>query len=107
MLTAPGAEIAAAAKLSAALSGLHVAVTDVSGNRVILALRGPAARAVLEKGCSLDLDPRVFGIGQSAQTLVARAQVVLLAQPDGFDILPRRSFARYLREWLEDAMLWL
>lgn len=106
VLGLPGSETALAAALDAAVAGLHAAVTDVSGNRVLLRLTGPGAADVLAKGCSLDLDPRVFAPGQSAQTLVARAQVLLLARGDGFDILPRRSFGRYLRDWLEDAMQW-
>lgn len=102
----PGTETAIVAALAAAVDGQVAAVTDVSGNRVRLHLAGAGARDVLAKGCSLDLDPRVFGPGRSAQTLIARAQVVLLADDDGFDILPRRSFGRYLRDWLEDAMMW-
>jgi sarcosine oxidase subunit gamma len=64
---------------------------------------GPRARDLLAHGCALDLHPRVFGPGRCAQTMLARAQVVLLPRPDDFLVLVRSSFAAYLSEWLLDA----
>jgi sarcosine oxidase, subunit gamma len=80
-------------------------VVDVSANRTTVEVAGPNARAVLAKGCSLDLHPRVFGPGQCAQTLLARAQVIVRqvdAEPT-YHVLVRGSFAPYLAEWLADA----
>lgn len=80
-------------------------VVDVSANRTTLSVAGPHARAVLAKGCSLDLHPRVFGPGRCAQTLLARAQVILRqvdAEPT-YHVLVRGSFAPYLADWLADA----
>ncbi|MGW0201911.1 sarcosine oxidase subunit gamma family protein, partial [Nonomuraea sp. NPDC003201] len=54
-------------------------------------------------GCALDLHPRAFGPGRCAQTMLARAQVVLVPREDGFLVLVRSSFAAYLAEWLLDA----
>src|SRR5207302_506874 len=68
--------------------------------------RGALARETLMKGCSLDLHPRSFTPGQCAQTMLARAQIIL-HQIDGapsYDLYPRRSFAEYLWLWLCDAM---
>ena len=79
------------------------AVTDVSANRVTLLLTGPRARDLLAHGCALDLHPRAFPPGRCAQTMLARAQVVLAAQDEGFRILVRSSFAGYLTDWLRDA----
>lgn len=80
-------------------------VVDVSGQRTVLELRGPAAREVLSGGCSLDLHPRAFGPGRCAQTLLARADVILW-QTDGetYRIFVGASFAPYLAAWLTDAM---
>ena len=80
----------------------EAAATDVTGNRVALRLSGPAARDLLAAGCSLDLHSRAFAAGQCAQTLLARTGVILLQRDDAptFDLLVRRSFARYLRDWL-------
>ena len=81
----------------------HAAV-DVSANRVCLELSGPGAADVLARGCALDLHPSVFPPGRCAQTLVARAQVILLRTGDDtFRLLVRPSFAPYLRAWLRDA----
>ncbi|MFC0865935.1 sarcosine oxidase subunit gamma [Sphaerimonospora cavernae] len=82
----------------------HVSVVDVSAQRTTLVLAGARARDVLAHGCALDLHPRVFGPGRCAQTLLARAQVVLVArETDEFWVLCRSSFAGYVAEWLLDA----
>jgi sarcosine oxidase subunit gamma len=81
----------------------HVSLVDVSAQRTTLLVAGPRARDLLAHGCGLDLHPSVFGPGRCAQTMLARAQVVLVAQPDGFHVLVRASFAAYLAEWLLDA----
>jgi len=81
------------------------AAVDVSAARVCLELAGPGAADVLAGGCSLDLDASAFAPGGCAQTLLARAQVVLLRpQLERWWILVRPSFAPYLRAWLEDAL---
>jgi sarcosine oxidase, subunit gamma len=80
-------------------------VVDVSANRTTIELSGPHARDVLEKGMSIDLHPRSFGPGHCAQTLLARAQVIV-AQVDAkptYHVLVRGSFAPYLADWLVDA----
>jgi sarcosine oxidase subunit alpha len=79
---------------------------DVSAQRTTLELRGPRARDVLLTGCPLDLYPAAFPVGACAQTLLGQAQVVLHRNgPDTYRILVRSSFARYLADWLLDAML--
>ncbi|MGY1683867.1 sarcosine oxidase subunit gamma [Geodermatophilus sp. SYSU D01176] len=81
---------------------------DVSSQRIGLRLTGARARDVLAKGCSIDLHPRVFVPGSSAQTMLGQAGVVLLAlsdTADDFVVLVRSSFAGYLADWLLDAAL--
>ncbi|HEY7595158.1 MAG TPA: sarcosine oxidase subunit gamma family protein [Actinophytocola sp.] len=90
----------------AELTGESVeSVVDVSANRTTIELSGPHARDVLEKGMSIDLHPRAFGPGQCAQTLLARAQVILRQVDDRptYHVLVRGSFAPYLADWLVDA----
>jgi sarcosine oxidase, subunit gamma len=82
--------------------------TDVSAQRIGLRLTGARVRDVLAKGCSIDLHPRVFGRGRSAQTSLGQAGVVLLALSaagDDYVVLVRSSFAGYLADWLLDAAL--
>ena len=87
------------------LAGAHHAVTDVSASRTIIEIAGKDARAVLAKGCPLDLHASSFRPPQTAQTLLAKSQVVLQcvdAQPT-FRLFVRISFAHYIADWLIDA----
>jgi heterotetrameric sarcosine oxidase gamma subunit len=94
-----------------ALGGLEAdypsaaAAVDVSANRITFELTGADAADVLAHGCLLDLHPAAFPAGSCSQTLLARAQVILLRRDERtFHILVRPSFAPYLRTWLEDAI---
>lgn len=84
-----------------------LSVTDVSHNHTCIAASGPGAREVLAKGCALDLGPEAFGPGHCAQTLLARAPVLLRALPKdaAIELWVRNSYARYLATWLLDASL--
>ena len=95
-------------RVRAAVLPLGGFATDVSAQRIGLRLTGARVRDVLAKGCSIDLHPRVFGRGSSAQTMLGQAGVVLLALSDAADdvvVLVRSSFAGYLADWLLDAAL--
>ncbi|WP_329579165.1 sarcosine oxidase subunit gamma [Streptomyces sp. NBC_01361] len=96
----------AAAELRETLAADPGSVVDVSANRTTLELSGPAARQVLEKGCPLDLHPRVFGPGRAVPTTVGPIAVLLWQVDDAptYRLLPRSSFADYLARWLIDAM---
>ncbi|MET7391922.1 sarcosine oxidase subunit gamma family protein [Dactylosporangium sp. NPDC005572] len=88
-----------------ALGPDHGAVVDVSANRTVLELSGAAARAVLQKGCPVDLHPRAFGAGRAVATTLARVPLVLWQSgPATYRLLPRSSFADYVARWLLDAM---
>jgi sarcosine oxidase subunit gamma len=96
------------ARVREAVVPLGGTAADVSAQRIGLRLTGARVRDVLAKGCSIDLHPRVFGRGSSAQTTLGRAGVVLLALSgtgDEYLVLVRSSFAGYLAEWLLDAAL--
>jgi sarcosine oxidase subunit gamma len=80
-------------------------VSDLSSSRIVVAIGGGAARDLLAAGCSLDLHPRSFAPGQCAQTLLARVPVILdqLDAAPRYRVLVRRSYARWLVDWLIDA----
>ena len=110
LLTCPPDAVAAhIGGLRTALSDVHAAIIDVSDGRVALRLAGPNARDVLAKGCPLDLHPRSFASGSCAQSLSAKASVLIHLLDDHaergptFDLYVARSFAHYLFAWLEDA----
>ena len=95
-----------AGRIRAATLPFGGSVVDVSAQRITLRLTGSRARDVLAKGCAIDLHPRSFGRGNSAQTTLGQAGVVLLALSDTGDdyvVLVRSSFACYLADWLADA----
>jgi sarcosine oxidase subunit gamma len=82
-------------------------IVDVSANRTVIEVGGPAAPMVLAKGCPLDLHPRQFGTGSCAQSLLAKALVTLWQRDNqpAYWIFVRASFAVYVAEWLLDALL--
>jgi sarcosine oxidase subunit gamma len=92
-------------RLERAVAGRRAVVTDLSASRVVLEIAGNGARELLAAGCGLDLHPRVFGPGHCAQTLLARVPVILdqLGEAPCYRVLARRSFARWLADWLIDA----
>jgi sarcosine oxidase subunit gamma len=97
------------ASLREALAGVHAAITEVTEGRAAFRVAGPSARDVLAKGCPLDLHARAFPPGRCAQSLLAKASVLIhLVEDDPeqgpvFDVYVARSFAHYLWTWLEDA----
>lgn len=96
VLGPPHAGRAIAAELDTALEGSHRSVIDVSANRVALELGGPGRFELLASGCPIDLHPRAWRRGMCAQTLFAKAQVVLYERADTTRVLVRSSFAGYL-----------
>ena len=95
-----------ASLLRRALEGQHAAVTDVTESYSVVGVEGASAGDLLRKGTSLDLHPRSFQPGHVAQSLLARADVILhQIGPQAYDLYVRRSFADYLWRWLEDAGL--
>ena len=110
LLTCPAGEVARLqSALRDALADVHAAITDLTDGRVALRVAGASARDVLAKGTPLDLHPRSFPPGSCAQTLLAKAAVLIHLLDDdpergpSFDVYVARSFAQYLWTWLEDA----
>ncbi len=94
------------ADLAAALAGQAACIVEVSAGYATLRLGGGRAREVLSTACPLDLHPRAFRVGQCAQSIFARTQVIVALEDERplFRLLVRRSFAAYVAEWLLDAM---
>ena len=79
-------------------------IVDVSANRTVLEVGGPKVRELLAHGASIDLDARSYGPDRCAQTLLAKAQVIIEQREESaFDIYVRHSFAGYVADWLLDA----
>jgi len=106
LITAPdGAVPELLSWINHAAADRRAQVTDLSASRIVIEIAGPRARALLEKGCGLDLHPRAFTPGCCAQTLFAQLPVILdqtSAMPS-YRLFVRRSAARWLCDWLIDA----
>lgn len=92
-------------KLEDALAGEHVAINDQSGGQASLVLCGSDARDQLSQGCTLDLHPGIFGVGDCAQCGLAKANV-LIACIDAapvYEIIVRRTFSEYVLRWLHQT----
>ena len=87
------------------LAGAFSSIVDVSANRTVLEIRGVRARDLLAHGVPIDLDRRSFGANRCAQTLLAKAQVIIERKGDepAFHVYVRSSFASYVADWLLDA----
>jgi sarcosine oxidase subunit gamma len=94
-------------KLGTGLNGGFGSIVDVSAKRTLLEIRGPKARDLLAHGVPIDLDTRSFGPGRCAQTLLAKAQVIIEPRDDhaAFVLYVRSSFACYVADWLLDAAM--
>ena len=97
-----GSEADMMRRLQQELAGSREQILDLTASRTTIELAGPRAREVLEMGCGLDLHSRAFPPGRSAATLLARTGVIL-QRDEAWRIHVRRSFARYLRDWLMAA----
>jgi sarcosine oxidase subunit gamma len=91
-------------RLEAAVAD-SAAICDVSHARTVFRVSGPAIRALLAKGCRLDLHPRVFHTGACAQTNIGHFTVLLHGVDDNptVDLYVARSYAASFWEWLTEA----
>ncbi|MBB4519174.1 sarcosine oxidase subunit gamma [Paraburkholderia fungorum] len=92
------------AKLGAAFAGVFASAVDIGSGYTVLEISGTRSREVLARGCPLDLHPKLFGVGQCAQSHYFKASMTLLPTgADSFDIVVRRSFADYFVKMMLDA----
>jgi len=90
--------------LSVSLIGRRGGLTELGHARTVIRLSGRDARALLSKGCPLDLHPSVFPPGSVAGSILAALTVTLHHSEDGaFDLYVFRSFGLALWEWLQEA----
>ena len=102
IVTEPGRAAEIVNDLEDALIDRHIAVNNLSGGQVALHLTGTDVPELLALACTLDLDPSVFGVGDCAQSGLAKANVLLgyIDAAPVYEIIVRRSFSEYLLRWL-------
>ena len=104
LLSLPAADLGAAeAQLRAALSA-DCAVTDVSGAYTLISVGGGKAEELLRKSSPYDFHPSAFPVGKAVATVFAQTQAIIRRTAETqFELLVRRSYARYAWAWLRDA----
>lgn len=92
-------------RLASELADIHHSLVEISGNRACFSVMGTDAADFISVGCALDFAGPSFGPKTCVQTLLARAQVMILRsdRTSGFEIYPRRSFNSYLSLWFRTA----
>lgn len=102
----PAAAAAPQAAWRVAVAAAHGRIVDVTHAWQPVRIEGSGARALLERGIELDLDPRHFPVGHAAATLCARVPVLLhAAAADAYTLFAATSYAGWLMLWLETARL--
>lgn len=90
--------------LGRSLTVAGVRWVDQTHAYVVAQLSGPNARGILAKGIAVDLHPDAFTVGQSANALCGQITVNLArVQEDAFELVVRRSYARFFFEDLLQA----
>jgi sarcosine oxidase subunit gamma len=89
-------------ELKTGLKGL-ASVSDQSHGRVVIAVAGRKARAVLAKGSAVDFHPREFPVDAAAATQMAHIGVhVTRPADDLYEISLFRGFSEHFWEWLTE-----
>jgi sarcosine oxidase subunit gamma len=81
---------------------LGFTVCDLSRGLCAFHVSGAGSRALLAKGCGLDLHPEGLGSRGCARTRFAQIPVVIdcIHPPDHFELYAPRSYSDYIGEWL-------
>jgi sarcosine oxidase subunit gamma len=88
-------------ELRTAVGGLS-SIVDLSDARIVLRISGVAVRALLAKGLSIDLHPRMFKLGDTAMTMLSHVaiQIWQIDEHPTFDLAIPRATARDVFHWL-------
>ena len=80
--------------------------TNMSSALMRIQIDGSCARALLSKGCGIDVHPQTFPPGRCARTRLAGMPVIVRCTEDStFQCIVAASYVDYLDSWLADAAL--
>jgi sarcosine oxidase, subunit gamma len=95
---------ALAQTLNERFAGSAFRATNLSSALTRIRVEGIDARALLAKGCSLELHPQVFVAGRTARTRFANIPVVIRCiDVATFECIVARSHTQYAEAWLTDG----
>ncbi|MFA7594744.1 MAG: sarcosine oxidase subunit gamma family protein [Novosphingobium sp.] len=108
--TGPGAWLAIADRFDPGwpqrleqIAGRLASISDQTGSYVLFRLSGNGARTLLQRGAAVDLDPRVFGPGSAATTVIAHIGAIIHRDEAGYDVAVFRSYAASFHHWYESV----
>ena len=80
-------------------------LVDQTHGKTVIRLSGGNARAVMAKGCRLDLHPRVFHPGASASTRIGHINCTFVQRDETptYDLVVPSTFARAFVDWILPA----
>ena len=92
-------------EIETALGGRIHALTDISHRQLAFAVEGPAAAAILNAGCPLDLSSKAFPPETATRTILGKVEITLIRPTDAlsFRLECWRSFAEYVHAFLAEA----
>ena len=91
-------------RLENAFEGSAFRATNVSEALARIEVQGPEVRALLLKGCALDLHPSRFPPGRCTRTRFAALPTILRCTgSSNFECIITASYQEYLLSWLSDA----
>jgi sarcosine oxidase subunit gamma len=106
VVSSPDASSRIREELTGAPEHFGAALSELSDGLICLEVRGAAVRDVLSKGSCVDFHVREFRIGQCKRTRLAQVPVVIDCTDESrFELWVVRSYAAYLKGWLEDAAI--
>lgn len=81
------------------------ALIDQTHGKTLIRLSGANARAVMAKGCRLDLHPRVFKPGAAASTRIGHINCTFVQRDETptYDFLVPSTFVRAFLDWMLPA----
>lgn len=101
----PSGDGAALERRLAVILGDAALVTDQSDAREVTRLAGPGVRALLEKGCALDLHPRSAPPGTlAASTIAGMTAWIWSDSATVFLVATQRSTSRSFGHWLDASL---
>lgn len=102
---ADGTQLSVLQSLEIAAGDTSHSFVDVSDMYARFRLSGAEARAVLAQGVSIDIHPRVFGVGATARVGFAKttAQLHCVDEVPTFIVTVFSSYRQYVLDWLHKA----
>ena len=91
-------------EIARSMDGAFFSLVDISHRNVAFSVEGAAAASVINVGCPIDLDESAFPVGMATQTLLGKAEIILVRlEKNAWRVECWRSFESYVHAYLTNA----